>query len=140
MTMLVSGVLFLAGIAGVAAAAVLLDGKKTAQIICVVLCAVLAFLAAAFIGVTLYFGWAVRNQEPKIAPQDTVRRTWGSTDAYATLTLDEEERGSHAPAFDDMNGRAGTKLRADIGRTARFPLKTLPECGILNMTNPSDPI
>ena len=68
MPVIIAGALLLLSAAGIAAALLRLKEKKTLRRLCVAVCAVTAALAAGFICLTLYFGWAVRNQEPKEPP------------------------------------------------------------------------
>ena len=69
MTMIIAGALVLLCAAGIVAAAELLKEKKAARVICIVLCSAVAFLSAAYIAVSLYFGWAVSNQYANDMPE-----------------------------------------------------------------------
>ena len=79
MPVILSGVIFLFSAAGIAASVLLLKEKKIARVLCVVLCAAAAFLSAGFIALTLYFGWAVRNQEPSEPPDEIGTQVTGDS-------------------------------------------------------------
>jgi len=58
-------VLLALGVVGFTASAVLLKKKKTARILCMILCAAIVLLTAAWMGLTAYFVWAVGQDAPQ---------------------------------------------------------------------------
>ena len=65
-----AGILILLAAFGLFAAVRLLRKRKTLFILCTIFCTVVIFVSSAFIWLSIYFGWAVHNQEPKEPPAD----------------------------------------------------------------------
>ena len=109
MPTIIAGIILLFSAAGIAASAVLLKNRKKARTVCIVLCAVLAFISAAFIALTLYFGWAVANQPADDMPmgENGVSgadwRTWRSYTEDYRIT---EEKSVCLSPLDDGGGYA----------------------------------
>ncbi len=110
------------GLVGFTASAVFLKKKKTARILCMILCAAAVLLSAAWMGLTAYFVWAVGQDAPADTPDDPASaddggdwRTWRSyTGDYAvtedlSVTLSPLDGGKGYAIYDASTGeRIGT--------------------------------
>lgn len=63
-------VLLALGLIGFTVSAVFLKKKRTARILCMILCAAVVLLTAAWMGLTAYFVWAVGQDAPADNPND----------------------------------------------------------------------
>ena len=79
--MIVACILFLVSVAGIAASAILLKGKKRLRIACIVLRAAAACIFGFYILLTLYFGWAVANQDADEWPDEVLVHSEGKANA-----------------------------------------------------------
>lgn len=66
MTLGTAAALLLCAAAGLAASCILLRGKKTLRIVCTAVCVMLVLALAVYIGLTLLFVDAVRQQPPAL--------------------------------------------------------------------------
>jgi len=117
-------VLLALGLIGFTVSAVFLKKKKTARILCMILCAAVVLLTAAWMGLTAYFVWAVGQDAPADNPNDPAAaedggdwRTWRSyTGDYAvtedlSVTLSPLDSGKGYAVYDAVTGeRIGTLL------------------------------
>lgn len=115
-------VLLVLGLIGFTASAVFLKKKKTARILCMMLCAVVVLLTAVWMGLTAYFIWAVGQDSPADIPDDPAAaenggdwRTWRSyTGDYAvkedlSVTLSPLDGGNGYAVYNASTGaRIGT--------------------------------
>ena len=110
------------GLVGFTASVVFLKKKKTARILCMILCSAAVLLSAAWMGLTAYFVWAVGQDAPADTPDDPAPaedggdwRTWRSyTGDYAvtedlSVTLSPLDGGKGYAIYDASTGeRIGT--------------------------------
>ena len=110
------------GLVGFTASAVFLKKKKTARILCMILCAAAVLLSVLWMGLTAYFVWAVGQDAPADIPDDPAPaedggdwHTWRSyTGDYAvtedlSVTLSPLDGGKGYAVYDASTGeRIGT--------------------------------
>ena len=101
-------VLLALGLIGFTASAVFLKKKKTARILCMILCAAAVLLSAVWMGLTAYFVWAVGQDAPTGIPDGpAVAEDGGDWHTWRSYTRDYSVKDDLSVTLSPLDGGKG---------------------------------